>query len=727
MSKVESIINSVNNMSTQGLKVAKGMQFTPTEYQVDNRNAKAWEKLGMLADWAQSKANEQERDISERLRMQYGPELAQMYREGRVPANLNKATVRGIKFRAAQEDAARIADMFNQRIAKGDFNNVDDMQRALHDERADSRKSLALQYGWSADDTDFLDGYAQGNDRLGMELVGNFLKYQSGKTESVQQMQTSQLQARVFEQPSLMYSGKAAEAIAQQMQQMYDVGETNFNTVQTMVYNSVNSAVAYEGGVNYLEALEKQQIRVEGFSGSYKDFIGADKWELLKAKAGQTQANLDAKFTEDVELKLAQVASMNDLNQASQLVSDIKSQVNARFGNERMNQYRSSIIAVEKQLIAKQQAQIVAIQKETLAKQLETEDDAIVMRRYTEVEQGGVASLDYNMIPNMSKERFISAANRMVKNIQNSQILTPEEKAFQLSEKLRVDRQDGPITAIMKDTADRAMTEYGSMILNGALPSDPKYSQSFNTMKAMYDANPSLISMKFPDLAAKLFAMEQATALGVPEDVFIQYQHQVKDMSKEMKYESDREWADTVNKSPFMGLTYLPKELSDAARIVYETTLATTRGGDEGTRIALKAAGEFAKKVSWKYEADKTTGKYSQDTYGAIPKSFLQTDTTLESVQVGQDYIGNQVDTLKKLAPNQNIYMRYVQSGDYVLLRASNGMSKRIYKEDLVGALIDLEDFTVMDKARKERELINKSKQRQLQGQQIDAFTGAGK
>ena len=702
-------------MSTQGLKTAQGMQFTPTEYQVDNSKARAWEKLGRLADWAKAKGSEQEQDISERLRMQYGPELAKMYREGKVPAQLNDATIRGLKFRAAQEAMTKVADEFNQQVSKGGFNKIEDMQSALHKERQDTLKTVATTYGWNINDTDLLDGFTRGSDQLGMQLVGNLLKWQSEKTESVQQVQISQMHARVFEQPSLMYSGEAAQETAKQLQRMYDMGETNFNTFQTMVFNSVNDAVAYEGSVNYLESLEKQTINVEGFSGTYKEFIGADKWELLKAKAGQTQTNLDAKFMEDVELKLAQVSSMNDLNQASQMIADIKSQVNYRYANERMNPIRNSIIGVEKQLVAKQQLQIQAIQREQLAKQQEMDDYNNVAQRRRMAINGETVALDPSQF-GMSKERYVKAVNAIIDSINNSPVLSPEEKAQQLNEQLRVDRADGPVTAIMKDTADRAISEFGAMVLNGAMPSDPKYALSFNSMKAMYDANPSLISMRFPELAAQLYSMEQAMNLGIPQEVYMQYQQQMSTMSKEMKFESDKAWQTATEKSPYLGLSYLPKELNDAARIVYETTLATTKGGTNGTTMALKAAGEFAKKVTWKYDADKTTGKYSQDVYGAIPKSFLQVDTNLESVSTGQDYLTKQVNDLKQIAPLQNVTMRYVQSGDYVLLTASNGMSKRIYKEDLSGALVDAEQQAEHEKAIRDASLIKGSKLRQTQG-----------
>ena len=716
MEKVNSIINSVNNMSTQGLKTAQGMQFTPTEYQVDTSKARAWEKLGRLADWAKAKGSEQEQDISERLRMQYGPELAKMYREGKVPAQLNDATIRGLKFRAAQEAMTKVADEFNQQVSKGGFNNINDMQAALHKERQDTLKTVATTYGWDENDTDLLDGFTRGSDQLGMQLVGNLLKWQSEKTESVQQVQISQMHARVFEQPSLMYSGEAAQETAKQLQRMYDMGETNFNTFQTMVFNSVNDAVAYEGSVNYLESLEKQTINVEGFSGTYKEFIGADKWELLKAKAGQTQTNLDAKFMEDVELKLAQVSSMNDLNQASQMIADIKSQVNYRYANERMNPIRNSIIGVEKQLVAKQQLQVQAIQREQFAKQQEMADYNNIAQRYRMAINNETVSLDPSNIPNMNKERFVKAANAIIDSINKSEVLSPEEKARQLNEYLRVDRAEGPITAIMKDTADRAMTELNAMIINGAMPSDPKYAQSFNSMKAMYDANPSLISMRFPELSAQLFAMEQAMNLGIPQETYMAYQQQMSTMSKEMRFESDKAWQTATEKSPYLGLSYLPKELNDAARIVYETTLATTKGGNNGTTMALKAAGEFAKKVAWKYDADKTTGKYSQDVYGAIPKSFLQVDTNSDSVKTGQDYLTKQVDILRKLAPLQNITMRYVQTGDYVLLTASDGTHKRVYKEDLSGALVDAEQQAEHEKAIREASLIKGSKLRQTQG-----------
>ena len=723
MSVIDSIVKSSQSIRGQTLKSGGGLNINFQQQGVNTHLSEALRGLSSVAEWASNNVPK-EKDYSEYLRATMTQdEINKKMQSGEIASVFNQTTVDSVYNHAGSLAQQSVHKELAKGIENGTIIDQQSLNDAFHKQAKIAQEIQALNMNIKPDNKAFLEGFAKGNDAGMMQLFNILTQKNSGKLEATVIAQQSDLYDRVIKDDNLMMSGQAGNIIFDNIESDWNTGRiTSPSAKATIINNVISKMTTNQGGLKFLTDNADRMVEMNGVKATLKTHYGAEKWDLMIAKATQTQTNIDAKFIEDVELKLSQASSTQDLDNASRIIADVKSQVNYRFTDERMNPLRSSIINVEKQLMAKMEGQRIAIEREVASKQQEMIDYNDVMNRYRMAINNETVSLDPSNIPNMNKERFVKAANAIINNINENTQMSPEEKAKELNELLRVDRAEGPITAIMKDTADRAISEFGAMVLNGAIPSDPKYAQSFNSMKAMYDANPSLISMRFPELSAQLYAMEQAMDLGIPQETYMQYMQQTSKMSKEMKYEADKAWQETANKSEFMGLTYLPKELNDAARIVYETTLATTQGGDRGTNLALKAASEFAKKVAWKYDADKTTGKYNQDVYGAIPKSFLQVDTNLDSVNIGQDYLSKQVETLKQLAPLQNVTMRYVQSGDYVLLTASNGLSKRIYKEDLSGALVDTEQQIEKDKAIRDESLIGKSKRKQQLGQAMQEY-----
>ena len=686
---VRNLANTATTMNPTGLHTAKGMQFTPTEYQAKTNDS--WLQLNKLAQWAAGYVKKEGEDISEKLRMQYGPELATLYKQNKVPASLSPETNIGLKNRAGWDFMNQTRTEFKERIRKGDFNKIPDMQKALHTVYSKGRQTVAESWGWDPEDKDFNDGLSKDWDKMGYELVNDMLAFTGTKTEAELSNQVRQQYLSVYKSQELMYNGLASKEISKNIQGLIDRGEVNAPLARTIIENSLQDATTVSGGVNFLASMKDTKVVMEGFSGTYEELIGPQQWQLLMAKAKSTQADNDAVFNENISVTLAGL-QYKSVQEANEILKEAKNKVNYRYREESTNPFRDQIINAEVALQNRILSETAKANRDALAKQQLSIDTARVAERYQRVIAGENLSLNHEYVDGMNKEAWVASVNAMVESINNNNDMSEEEKAFRLSELLRVDEKDGPVTAILQTNVDRASSEIAAAIKMGAFPDDPKYLSGFNNIKALYNANPSLITQKYPEIADKLYLFDLADDLGLPKSVMLESMQIRGSLTKEQNLDNAMDWR-TKQKDTHLGLSWLPKYLDDAARVVYEVTKASSND----TNAALRAASEFVSKSAWKYDAEDKTGKYKQDVYGAIPKNWLQTDNTLESYKMGSQIISDQIKQLKELSPNQRITMKYNPAGDYVELYASDGKGRRITKEEL--AMIAEADYGLNSKS----------------------------
>lgn len=709
MDRVQQISERMNNMGTGGLKVAGGMNFTPTEYKADPNAGKQWLQLSKIADWAKAKSEEDERDISERIMMQYGDKLPAKMKE--LYPQLNKATIRGLKRREGLNIQNFVSTQINQRAAKGEFNNVNGMQQAFDKAMKEEMNSRALQYGWNRDDEDYLDGLANGYQKTQISLTNTYLSSQAEKTEAQQSQQFTQMNSDLFKHSDLMWQGQTVQPFVNNLQNMFNGGEITSTQFRQYAQSGITQAINSEGGTVFLSKLADQKIQIEGFNGTYKEYFGEEQWNNFIASADNATIKMTQKYTTDVRNQLELINNMEDLGQASVQLNGLQAQLNVRFPHEHANALREEVSNMQQILLRKQAAQRQAMLKETEQIKQSIDDVGVfrkVMKLATESKNVSMNPASYGL----DEKRWAVAGKRYIQDIEESEVLNQEQKAKLLTDALYADKDKGPIVEYMNGVMTRGYGELMGRISLGK-PFDPNnMPKDFQNALGYLKANPTTMALKFPKEVAQLSAYLEAKDWGITDEQYISGTRIINEYSTVEKDLAKTEWLKAMTADSTRGFSYLPKGLQDAAYVNYMALKGAMGGGPANQVVdqALKSTKEYINRITWKYDANKTTGKYNQDVYGAVPKTFLQLDTNPKTAEIGGALLSSIIDEHRqRLGKNVSITMRYESISDGIKIWSSNGPPTFISKQDLTDMYTDYLDFEAHKEDAKWQEAFKKA------------------
>ena len=364
------------------------------------------------------------------------------------------------------------------------------------------------------------------------------------------------------------------------------------------------------------------------------------------------------------------------------------------------------MVGAKKQLQHRINQEILA-QRQDIARQDKMNNDVSQwLSIYSKAVQGDkLVSTSQAMYPELSKESNIQAAKTLVQGLEQ-QIQDPVQRNKLLMKYLSVSSPNDGFQTLFGEQFKRGADQLSAAVLNGQLPEDPQAMQVFDKMLEFYKSDPSTLAQIFPEQAETFYYMDLINNRGISKEQLVTALNSQKGKSDAQRMLRDDAWRE-ARKGSKKGLAWLSDKDDKAARVVYDASYALH--GDENR--AIKDAEEFVGNMVYKYESS-TKGEYSNEVFGAIPKTFLNVRDNPQSWSEGREIVDEAIEEMRKSSRRVNVLFHETNKGGYVSITSHDGLNRvildkdflkaKLHEKDVENGRIELSKEEQMDRALKE-------------------------
>lgn len=290
---------------------------------------------------------------------------------------------------------------------------------------------------------------------------------------------------------------------------------------------------------------------------------------------------------------------------------------------------------------------------------------------------GAYVPTDYKNMPanestgDWSYQDAVNYANKKITQIDQMNI-PDEQKDRMKMQYLRADADSGPFRQIFGTQVADAQKEWGAAVINGAMPTQG--TPALDSLRRVMKADPSLVASLYPEQADLFNTMDMMDNMGVSPQVIIDADRQARTQTKDMRFESDKNWQDLKNNSKAPELSRIPTSLDGAARKIYDSTLMRTGNQD----LAQQQTTKFLKENTVTFTAD-----VDGDAIGVIPRNMLTVTSDPDSYKQGQEIIDRAAKQIAQANPwITNKQLTVYQQGKSIYLMDTTGQVSVRYDQD---------------------------------------------
>ncbi len=688
-----SIEGALGANQVQGVSRLRGgasITYQPVQVAADNS------KVNKLAQWSQNmqtlakigesaymkydanqKAKADER--SNEIIRKFTPEQRrQAIKDGTLLYKDDPYAMQALKEKTGRNAAFLIDDDVSQKIQQGHFRTRQEMETYRQEQLTKGAKEYAEEFGIDQGDEFFQKGFNSDITQRNISLYGAHDNFMSERYKQGNTVQSKVELDSILSDPTVLRNQHAGAMFNGYIQTNLKSGAIySDDQANTVIRQSLGDVVNREGGRAFLDSLENQKVTLNGTTSTYRQLLGDDAWTNLQTKASQSEYSLNAKRSENLQVSIGEAINQDDPAKGMEMLQVLKAENNKYQVGDEMTPQRQMLIQAETQLQDRVRQDTQQRNKQ-LVKAAQDDNKYLIMDQQFSKRLGGAyVPTDYKNMPandatgEWSYQDAVNYANKKITQIDQMNI-PDEQKDRMKMQYLRADADNGPFRQIFGTQVADAQKEWGAAVINGSLPTQG--TPALDSLRRVMKADPSLIASLYPEQADLFNTMDMMDNMGVSPQVIIDADRQARTQTKDMRFESDKNWQDLKNNSKAPELSRIPTSLDGAARKIYDSTLMRTGNQD----LAQQQTTKFLKENTVTFTAD-----VDGDAIGVIPRNMLTVTSDPDSYKQGQEIIDRAAKQIAQANPwITNKQLTVYQQGKSIYLMDTTGQISVRYDQD---------------------------------------------
>ena len=689
MSKVS---NALANIGTPGVGRLRGAN-TNMGYRAATVNpapqrsslAKTFDDFGraatkVLAGWDQAEQNKADERSNEIIRKLTPEQRREAIKNGTLLYQDDPYAMEALRVKSGRNAAYLVDDQVMTKVKNGDFRTREEMETFRHEQLQKGALEYADMYGINPDDEQYQRGFNSDITERNMSLYGAHDQFINNQTQSGAVMNTKVELNGSLSDPNFLRNPTSGEFFESYMNQGLKSGSIpNDNQATQIISGTLKDVMQRPGGANFLQHIADRKITLNGATTTYRELMGDEQWNAFMVTAQKTQFDNDAKLNENFELNIGSALNATNPVDGWEKLQGIKADLDRLQPGEEMTPQRQRLISAQQQLQASM-AQYTAAQAKELDKQQKTlNKNGVIDAQFQKRLAGDYVPTGYKDMPtNENTGEFtysdmVNFANGRLAQIESMDI-TDEQKDNLKLKYLRADSKEGPFRAAMGTLVTDAQQEWQAAVINGEYDEN---NVAMNNLRRIRNTDPSLFASLYPEQAELFLTMDLMDKAGVKPQVLIDSARAQRAITKEMRFEDDKAWAALKNNSTSPELKYMPAQLDDMARKVYDAVKYGTGNSD----MAMQQTDKFLKDSTFTFYSDDVDGQ----TYGVIRKNSLQVNDDPKSWEQGRDIlIAARKGLIEKNPWMTNQQLTMYESGGSIYLMDTTGENRVRYDKELL-------------------------------------------
>lgn len=607
-------------------------------------------------------------------------ELGKLRQEGILLYQDDKYAMRALDQALGRQEAYNIDATVQQRVQNGDYNTREDMERDRATLMENSRRQMALAYGMPEEGTEFFTkGYADNMTERNMSLYTAFSKKMDDTMRT--------------ESRTVVRNEVEAVAVSPQTSGSDIVTVVNGHRAKGLIRNDVEyldhlnkalaSASSTKGGDAKVQAMLDSEITLSnGTTTTLRAQLGEDAAKSMELKASEAKYKYDLADEDGFQDKL-ETAKRTDLTQPdgpttalnrldameAERVKVEGSDNNTRRAQEIRRAREELTVQIQKtnEKVAKEQKKKTQsdLRMREIHKRVQDGESGQAVpfdiKSYTETpETGAYEAEDYQRYYDWRMDKImndpnLSGSQKQSESMKLGKLLKSQDEAgFGARYKAQVE-------SINNELANAAR-----QIEDGQPLPDMPY---LNNAMAMYKSDPAGFLSTYGEDADFALTIQAMADNSISPDLLIKGKANLARMTKEQRTLSDQQFTTTFQKQATF--TRLPQ----SSQLQYRNWYASMEGLTDSQRI---------KAITNHVEANYTEFKTGGRILGAIPKNFLQLDTTNpKGEEEGMETLQHFVKE-SKLNEDSISGMTVVRNGKAIQIQTTYGTVHIINRADLV-------------------------------------------
>lgn len=614
--------------------------------------------LGSLSSAFMDWNNKRKADL-DKYNQEAGVRNAKMLMQNFTPEELQKARADGVMpFQddpyamkafhtiVGQNVALDIDGEISERIKKGEFKTREELDKARRDAFAMGHaKTLAEAYGAVFDDPDFQAGLNSQVVERNITLYNQHKEWDNAVKKNNVEIQNKTKAVGLYSDQRFLEQPDSPELVFTNISQQSRLAGDNPEAMNKRIRENIADIANRPGGLRWLQNAKNKKVNLNGQMVDPKAFFSEEQWQSLELGASGVQQKLDAKAFEDFNTSLADIQYDPDLSNAEAKLAGLKAKYNAENPTDMTTPERQQIVQLEQQLIARRRQENDKAQKGLIKAAQDQNKFLMFDEQYSKRLAGEYVPTDYKNIPTneatgeIDYADAVNYANRKIAQVDALNL--PDSVKDNMKMKLLLaDSENGPFRAMYGTLVSDAKREWESAVANQQMPES---TPAMDQLRRVRSQDSGAFAMLYPEEAAFFNKMDFMDRAGVKPEIALQAEAQQRTQSKEMRFQADKDWADSKNDSKFPIMARIPTELDSMAREVYDARLYR-----DGNRDAAREdAANFVKSMTTEFKSSDVDGGIQ----GVIPNKLLMVNSDPRSASEGKRLIDLQLKQMAQENP----------------------------------------------------------------------------
>ena len=659
VSKLETAMSSIPTGAPRRVPAkVQGAQYqaahVPEQQPKDAGLLKAMEALVKVGGDYYNKHLADQEDASERekneiLRKMTPEQIREAMQRGDLMYHDNPLTMQKLKRETGRMTAFKVDSEVAQMAKDGHFKTREDLDEYRHKALQKTIKDASDLWGFDAGDVYFQEGYNSDIAARNINLYATHDSYLSDHMKTVAEVTNRVNLKSLTDDKEFMradYSGAAFNAYIKS--KLDDGIFASDEAALRAITQGLTDAVSSEGGATLLHNLENEKIKLFGNETTYKELLGKDSWENLKAKANYNEFQLSAKTNEEFQLRLDTAVNTPDTEEAWAALGELKRELNTLQPTKEMTAQRQAIIEAEKAIAQRRRAETDNLNKQLIKEQQQGNRLASLDAAWKQKLAGGLVDIRYDsQVESDATGKFnfqdeIAFADKTLASIDMMQIPDDEKVALKLKY-IKNDHKDGAFRRKLDGLVQQASDEWTAAVINGEMPESTPNMDNF---RALLGKDSYTMAAMYPEYTDLMLVMDSMDRMGIKPKTLIDQAAFNKGLTPEQKKDRDDKFEQTIKSSKATNYSRLPIPLQKAARSIFDAEMASSGSYDKAED----------KMDRWMSQHTVTIGETSDRRYldSVIPKAYLMVTDNVDSWQDGQRMVENTYNIILERFPEVN-------------------------------------------------------------------------
>lgn len=553
----------------------------------------------------------------------------------------NPYAMKSLKLQAGLNGAYEADSVIADRAAAGDFETREDMEKARHELLQAKATEYAKNFGFHENDADYQAGFNGDITRRNVAIYQKHDEFLStrAKTGAVK-LQTDKY-TNTFSTPEVLSRGDSGKVFASMIQQDQSTSALpNDGHTKAVITGTFGNIVNRKGGSQFLASVADQPLTVDGVKTTYKEYFGDERWNNMVATAATNEYELDAKAKEQFQIQIGQAVNAANPHQGLEQIQRLKEANAQKQPGEATTRERDMLIQSELALQTKI-AQDTEAKVKLLNKAQQTENRQSAMADvYQQRINGNYVSVKFSDMPTneqtgeFTSQDGVNFANS-VRSRLNAMDIDQTTKDTEYLKYVRADYEGGPFRAQADVMVKDANSQFQAAIDRGEWPQDDSKIRDLQRLRNM---DKQMFAEMYPKEAAFFRQLDMMDQQGLEPQVLIDANRRRASRSETERREDDIQWQAMTNNSSDPQLSRIPGDLSQQARLIYDSVVFTG-GNQDAAATAVKDY--LNEQTSTFSDGDSKTN------YGMINKQTLRMGDDTKSWEIGKTLVENKVKSFR--------------------------------------------------------------------------------